>query len=828
MQNTIYNIENISKIVNGKILTSENNTNISNIIIDSRKINDPINSIFIAIVGNINNGHNYINDAYKQGVRSFLVSENIDTNSFNNCNFILVNDTLKAFQDLVAYHRKQFNIPIVAITGSNGKTIVKEWLFEVLKNKYNIVKSPKSYNSQVGVPLSVWQINNYNTLGIFEAGISQKDEMVNLEKIISPEIGIITNIGEAHDEFFSSKEEKINEKIKLFDNAKTLIYCEDYILLNKIISSKKRNYNCFKWSKINSNSDLFIKSISSTNLKNTFITVVYKNIESLYSIPFIDKASIENAINCIAFLIYLNYSSEDIKEAIKNLPHIAMRLELLSGMNNCTIINDSYSSDIASLKIALDFVNQQTQHKKKTIVLSDILQTGKSSSELYKEVSELLKEYKIHRIIGIGEEISKVSDLFSIEKTFYNNTKDFLKDYRNILFRNEVVLFKGARKFEFEKIILLTQEKRHDTVFEVNLNAISHNLNVFKSILKPKTKIMVMVKAFSYGSGGFEIANLLNFNGVDYLGVAFADEGMELRLAGIETPIMIMNPDETSINLLIKHKLEPEIYSFNLLNLFIEKLKEIKLKEPFPIHIKLDTGMHRLGFEKKDLVSLIDIINENKDIVLIKSVFSHLVGSDDSMHDDFTLHQVNDFKKATDIIEQKIGYSFIKHILNSNGVARFPDYQLDMVRIGIGLYGVVSDENINKKLVNTSRLKSVISQIKVIDDNETIGYNRSGKADKKTVIATIPIGYADGLNRKLSNGKGIMFVNGSPAPIIGNVCMDMCMINITNIPNVKEGDEVIIFDENYTVTDLANNLETIPYEILTSISRRVKRIYFHE
>ncbi len=825
-----HSISTISSVIKASLSGNGNtNTGIKNLLIDSRNLSNAETSLFFAIKGEHHDGHAYLFDLYEKGVRHFVVSS-LPQNQhiFNDSIFLLVTDTLLALQALCTFHRKQFKIPVIGITGSNGKTIIKEWLYQLMREDKNIVRSPKSFNSQVGVPLSVWQMTEENNLGIFEAGISKTQEMNLLEKIIQPTIGLITNIGQAHDENFENQNQKVNEKLKLFIHSEVLIYCKDYLLVHNEITVNKafRELKVFTWSR-KLRADLLIGRITKSSA-DTEIQGVYKNDFVQITIPFTDEASIENAIHCWAMLLYLGYENTLIAERMRFLSPIAMRLELKEGINNCSIINDSYNSDLGSLAIALDFLNQQKQHPKKTLILSDILQSGRNEETLYKEVAELIHKKGISRLIGIGKGISNQAKQFNVEKTFYKSTEDFLKQFNNSFFREETILLKGARAFGFEAISKIIQQKAHETVLEINLNAIVHNLNYFRSKIKSDTKIMAMVKAFSYGSGSFEIANILQFHRVGFLAVAYADEGIELRKAGITMPIMVMNPEEQSYDAMIQYNLEPEIYSFRVFNLFEETLKrsEHDHTHPVPIHIKLDTGMHRLGFDEAEVNELIVRIKNNK-YLMIKSVFSHLAAADEAEHDDFTRNQIKKFNEMSEKIRSHFTYPIMKHLLNSAGITRFPEAQFDMVRLGIGLYGIGVNVQEQTQLQNVSTLKTSISQIKNIPANETIGYSRRGLAIRDMQIATVPIGYADGLSRKLSGGKGKMFVKGKLAPIIGNVCMDMCMIDITDI-NANENDEVIVFGEAYPITEVAKDVGTIPYEILTSVSRRVKRVYFQE
>ena len=824
-----HSISQIAYVVSGKLhYKGDVSAIVKHLLIDSRKINSPEDALFFAIKGERNDGHIFIPDLYSKGIKNYIVEKlpaEIDT--YSDVNFILVENTLTALQTICAFHRKQFTIPVIGITGSNGKTVVKEWLYQLLREDKNIVRSPKSFNSQVGVPLSVWQIGPEHDLGIFEAGISKTNEMYNLEQIIQPTIGLITNIGEAHSENFENSKQKVKEKLKLFKHSELLIYCKDYtdiqeeIINNPLLSS----HLLLTWSR-KGKADLMIGRITKST-SDTEIQAVYKNNFLRIAIPFIDEASTENAIHCWAVMLQLGYENEVIAERMFHLSPVAMRLELKEGINNCSVINDSYNSDLGSLSIALDFLNQQQQHPKKTLILSDILQSGKNEENLYKEVAQLLEKKRVTRLIGIGPAISRQHHLFSVEKIFFKSIEEFLNQYNHAQFKDETILLKGARAFGFEAISKVIQQKAHETVLEINLNAIVHNLNYYKSKLKADTKIMAMVKAFSYGSGSFEIANILQFHRVDYLAVAYADEGVELRKAGITLPIMVMNPEEQSYDAMIQYNLEPEIYSFRVLNLFEETLKrsEKNLSKNIAIHIKLDTGMHRLGFVEDDINELIVKIKNNRQLV-IKSIFSHLAASDEAEHDGFTHLQIKKLNEMSEQIIAHFDYPILKHILNSAGISRFPDAQFNMVRLGIGLYGIGTNAEQNY-LQNVSTLKTSISQIKNIPANETIGYSRKGVAKRDTRIATVPIGYADGLSRQLSNGKGKMIVNGKRAPIIGNVCMDMCMIDITDI-DANENDEVIVFGEAYPIAQVAQDVGTIPYEVLTNVSRRVKRVYYQE
>ena len=828
MQTYSYNIGTIAEVVGGELICNNfEDKDVTDILIDSRRLISAEHCVFIALVTKKNDGHRYIEELYQKGIRNFIIS-NPDFHH-ESCNCILVKDSLLALQKLTAHHRRKFDIPVIGITGSNGKTIVKEWLFQLLSPEYTITRSPKSYNSQVGVPLSVWQLKEESQMGIFEAGISEPEEMEKLQNIINPSIGIYTNIGQAHGENFINTTQKAGEKLKLFTRVKTLIYSPDYPEIQETIirSELLRKIKAFTWSR-KQDADLRVKTVTRNKDNTSNLTGIYNGNEISIIIPFANDASVENAIICWAALLQFGYKNDVIARRMLNLQPIAMRLEMKEGINHCSIINDSYNSDINSLNIALDFLNQQNQNQKKTVILSDILQTGMNDNELYGEIAGLLKQKGVTRIIGIGPAISKQASQFDIDKLFFNETGEFISKFSFADFQNETILLKGARIFEFEQISQALQQKAHDTVLEINLNALVNNLNYFRKKLNPNTKIMAMVKAFSYGSGSFEIANILQFHRIDYLAVAYADEGVELRKAGIKTPIMVMNPDEQSFDAIIKHNLEPEIYNFRSLSLLEEATRTniIPDNKPVKVHVKVDTGMHRLGFNKDEIDPLIERLQKMKSIY-VQSIFSHLASSEDPSDDAFTAIQIELFKHMAWRIMEHSDHYILMHILNSAGISRFPDAQFDMVRLGIGLYGVSSSPEENEQLENVSTLKSTISQIKIIPAGETIGYNRRWKAEREMRIAIVPIGYADGLNRKLSNGVGRLFINHKPVPIVGNICMDMVMVDVTDI-DVQEGDDVIIFGNEYPVSEMAKQLETIPYEVLTSISRRVKRVYYHE
>jgi alanine racemase len=809
-------IQNIVSILKAKAIGNTEEAVIETVSIDSRSLQNSAQTLFFALTGPNNNAHSYIKDLIATGVQNFVVLY-IPEGCAGKANFLLVENTLDALQQFAAYYRSLYDFPIIGITGSNGKTIVKEWLNFLLSPDYNVIRSPKSYNSQVGVPLSLFAINEKHNLGIFEAGISTVREMEKLEKIIQPTIGILTNIGSSHDEGFLNLEEKTIEKLNLFKHAEVLIY-EQRSLVDQFVNPKKI---VFTWSFINKEVDVFVYKKETEN-QNTTLYYKYKGNTQELRIPFEDTASIQNAISCLMAMLYFDYDSATIQSRMLLLFPVEMRLKVKNGINNCSLIDDSYSSDFESLKIALDFLESQRQFPKKTVILSDIFQSGLSNEELYSKVSQLIVSNNITRTIVIGETISAFKDIFA-NCIKFKTTNEFISNFDTLGFANETILIKGARSFQFEEIVYLLEEKTHETVLEINLNAISYNLNFFKSKLNPKVKIMVMVKAFGYGNGGVEIAKLLEHHKVDYLGVAFADEGISLKNGGIHLPIMVLNPENTSFSAIIQNQLEPEIYCLKGLYAFLKIAKEKNLRH-FPIHIKLDTGMHRLGFQEDAVNELIATLKGNEN-VQIRSILSHLATSDDLEHRDFTLSQINLFDDLSSRIMTGLDVNPIRHILNTSGISNYPDSQFNMVRLGIGLYGVSNDPAEQKYLENVGTLKSVISQIRTINTGESVGYGRKFMADKPTKVATIPIGYADGIFRAWGNGIGFISIKDKKAKILGSVCMDMLMVDVTEI-DCTEGDSVIVFGESPTVSYIAKKINTIAYEVLTSISQRVKRVYY--
>ena len=795
------------------------------ILTDSRSLCFPEETLFFALKTKRNDGHKYIADLYRRGVRNFVVSEvPSEASGFEHVNFLKVPNPLKALQRLAARHREKFQVPVIGITGSNGKTVVKEWLYQLLGSSRVVTRSPRSYNSQIGVPLSVWLMNERTEVGIFEAGISEMGEMETLKPIIQPTIGILTNIGGAHQENFPSLQDKCMEKLQLFKDCDVIIYNGDDEFVSSCVAKSLFTAREIAWSTKDAERPLFIEKILKDDTGTT-VKYRYLGFFKEYRIPFIDDASIENSLHCLAAALYLMVSPEVIAERMLRLEPIAMRMEVKEGKNNCILINDSYNSDFVSLDIALDFMSRRTEDKgrKRTLILSDMLESGQTGKQLYKQIADLAHSRGVDHIIGVGEEISASANRFDIEKHFFRTTTELLESGLLDTLRNEVVLIKGARTFHFDEITDLLELKVHETILEINLNALVDNLNYYRNKLKPETKMVCMVKASAYGAGSFEIAKTLEDQRVDYLAVAVADEGADLRKAGISSPIIIMNPEITAFKTMFDYRLEPEVYSFHLLDELI-KAAEREGVTSFPIHVKIDTGMHRLGFAPDEVPRLVERLHRQT-AVIPRSVFSHLVGSDADRFDAFTHQQIEAFDRASQMLQEGFKHKILRHICNTAGIERCPEAQFDMVRLGIGLYGI--DPYSNRILHNVTTLKTTILQIHDVPADETVGYSRKGVLARDSRIAAIPIGYADGLNRHLGNGHAYCLVNGKKAPYVGNICMDVCMVDVTDI-DCKEGDKVVVFGDSLPVTVLSDILDTIPYEILTGVSNRVKRVYYQD
>ncbi|MBQ8154898.1 MAG: bifunctional UDP-N-acetylmuramoyl-tripeptide:D-alanyl-D-alanine ligase/alanine racemase [Prevotella sp.] len=829
-----YSIIKIATLI-GARRVGDTDAQIGWLLTDSRSLCFPEETLFFALKSARNDGHKYISDLYRRGVRNFVVeSRGIQeycpnsVSEMNDANFLIVPSPLAALQRLAERHRDEFDIPIVGITGSNGKTMVKEWLYQILLPSQKIVRSPKSYNSQIGVPLSVWLLNEQTEVGIFEAGISEPGEMMALRDIIQPTVGVFTSLGSAHQENFRSMEEKCMEKLELMHDTQAMIYCSDSDIVSRCVRRMQYKGEKIAWSQCDEQVAFFVKTVDGTK-----ISYRYKGEDGAFDIPFSDEASIEDCITCAATALYLGITPEQLAERMPVLEPVAMRLEVKDGQRGCVLINDSYNSDVNSLDIALDFMNRRqfsplTSHPsllRKTLILSDMYQTGVASEQLYAQVSDLCVKRGIQKFIGIGTELSAQADKIQIaDKQFFLDVQHFLTNDTFSSLRNELILLKGARSFGFDQITEQLEQKVHETILEVNLNAVVDNLNYYRSFLKPETKMVCMIKADAYGAGAVEIAKTLQDHRVDYLAVAVADEGVTLRKAGITANIMIMNPEMTAFKTMFDYDLEPEVYSFRLLDALIRAARKEGITG-WPVHIKLDTGMHRLGFDPiKDMDELIDRL-KHQNAIIPRSVFSHFVGSDSDGFDDFSARQFALFDEGSKKLQAAFTHKILRHMDNSAGIEHFPERQMDMCRLGLGLYGV--DPRDNRILNTVSTLKTTILQMRHVPADDTVGYSRKGKIDHDSVIAAIPIGYADGLNRHLGNRRCYCLVNGQKAEYVGNICMDVAMIDVTGI-DCHEGDMVEIFGEHLPVTTLSDIIDTIPYEVLTGVSNRVKRVYFQD
>lgn len=824
--NIDYTIEEIADLLNAELLSGGNNSRVRYLSLDSRKISESSATLFWAIKTSGRDAGDFIKELYDRGVRNFVTQKKINKKQLPDANIIIVDDALKALQSFAVSHRKKFkDIQIIGITGSNGKTIVKEWLAQILTPWFSVVRSPRSFNSQVGVPLSVLQINETHRIGIFEAGISEPGEMERLEKIIQPETGVFTNIGSAHDEGFKNKEQKISEKLKLFRHSKQMVFPEGQNEIRTIINKTDflGNTRIYGWSK---NDGMFsiiniVKGENSSDIRIRYQKETYR-----FTIPFIDDASVENAISCFCTIIIAGFFRPEMLDSFTHLHAISMRLELKPGQQRCSIINDSYSNDLQSLEVAADFLHRQSR-KESSVILSDLLQSGLAREELYHLVADILHKNRVNRLIGIGKEISESAGLFGSisHSAFFSNTEDFIRHISAFNFHDETILVKGARKFSFEKIIGLLEEQPHETILSVNLTNLAYNIRVYRSLLKPETKIMAMVKAFAYGTGSQQISSLLEYVKADYLSVAYTQEGITLREAGIDLPIMVMNAEHGSFDKLIRYRLEPEIFSVGILKSFSCFLSEENLLN-YPIHLKIDTGMHRLGFTETEVETLIEELGKSK-TVRVMSVFSHFSSSENPADDDFTIKQFSIFKRVCEKLRSAIPYPFLRHISNSGAIFRFPEFQMDMVRLGKGMYGITDVPQIAGRLKIVNELSTTISQIKRIKSGDVVGYQNKRIEDDK-LIATMKIGYADGFRRIFGNGRGKVMVRGKLAPTVGNVCMDMTMIDISGIKGVREGDKVIIFGESLPIQKMAKWADTIELEVFTGISSRVRRVYFEE
>lgn len=823
-------LDTIPALTGGTLVKGTGEVMVEHLLIDSRKLVFPSSSLFFALKGGHRDGHGFIPELYAQGVSAFVVSEAQDASLYPRASFILVQDTLAALQALAAAHRAQFHFPVIGITGSNGKTMTKEWLFQLLEEDRSVVRSPRSYNSQIGVPLSVWQMEEGQDIGIFEAGISRRGEMEKLERIIRPDTGIFTNIGDAHSEGFTTLEEKVMEKLRLFEHATTLIWCSDHDPLDAIIrhwASAHPGLRAFNWGQA---AGATLQVIDRTTMAGgTRMTVKVEGKDLALDIPFTDQASVENTMHGFVCLLSMGMDAQDAARRMTRLRPLAMRLEVKEGIHHCTLINDSYNADQASVHMALDLLSQQQQHRKRTVILSDVMGSGKPADDLYRDLASALVRYRVDRLIGVGPELMAHREEFErqgISCQFFPGTEVLLEQAHTLVFREEAILIKGSRAFELERFVRYLETKRHQTLLEINLSALAHNLRTYRQQLPAGTRLMVMVKAFSYGAGSYEIASLLQFHQVDWLAVAYADEGVELRKAGIHLPIMVLNAEEGAFYDLVTHDLQPVIFSFDQARAF-EAFLRAEGVQRFPVHIKVDTGMHRLGFDPGEAAALSAFLLQAPAFHL-RSVFSHLAAGEDAAEDDFTWGQAERFLHFCSRLEQDLGHPFLRHMSNTAAIIRHPGLAFDMVRLGIGLYGVDPTRQGVPGLREVSTLRTTVAQVRRIPAGETVGYNRRSTVSRDSLIATIRIGYADGFPRSLGNGVGKVRIRGKLVPVIGSVCMDMTMVDVTDLPVVSPGDEVILFGKDLPIDQVAEWAGTIPYEIMTGISQRVQRVYFEE
>ena len=812
----------LEKITGGAGLGKDPGQAIAQISIDSRQVLHPQQNLFVALKGAKADGISFVPELLDLGVSYFLVDDqtSIPSSWLDRGYFIQVKDTRIALQSLATYQRVQFTKPVVGITGSNGKTIVKEWLGQVLSQQFAVAKSPKSYNSQVGVPLSIFGIQSYHQVALLEAGVSKTGDMDTLAQMIQPGLGIFTNIGSAHEEGFPDIKEKIAEKLKLFAGVNFLLYCKDHDLLAQEIEQQLPTEKRISWSK--KAGAEYLVSWKNQETHSRIVVMKSDGQTFTFQVPFTDQASLENVTHVILASLSLGQEVKSIQEGLSHLMPVDMRLTLKPGLNDSLLIDDTYNNDLAGLKVALEFLSQQRPKRSKILIISDLLQQG-LPEKVYKEVADLIQSYGIDQVIGVGTQIQHLETLLGKGVRTFSNTEQLLLELQPEQFQNDLILITGAREYTFERVVNRLQQRIHGTTLEINLNALTHNFNFYKRQLAPSTRVMVMVKAFAYGGGAAEIANHLQTLGADYLAVAYTDEGVSLRKQGIQLPIMVLNPVEESFDLLSQYQLEPVVFSpefFRKLGAYVQH-QSLQLS----IHLDLDTGMNRLGFEQEQLVELMDLIQQYPQLQLA-SVYTHLVGADEEVHDDFSLHQLQQFQEMSESICSILSYKPLRHALNSAGIVRYPDFQLDMVRLGIGLYGVEVTGKHDRSLKAVSTLKTTISQVKTLAAGATVGYSRKGSLPEGGRIATLALGYADGYDRRFSQGKGYVLIDSKKAPVIGNVCMDMVMVDVSAIPGVKAGDEAIVYGEEISLKELADCIGTIPYELLTNISGRVKRVYY--
>ena len=822
----MYTIEKITTLI-GARRVGESEAQIGWLLTDSRSLCFPEATLFFALSSARNDGHRYVGDLYRRGVRNFVVSHLPQSiNDYPDANFLVVMSPLEALQRLAERHRDEFDIPVVGLTGSNGKTMVKEWLYQLLSPSMVVTRSPRSYNSQIGVPLSVWLLDTQSEVALFEAGISQPGEMAALSDIIQPTIGVFTSLGDAHQENFRSLEEKCMEKLQLMLHAATVVYDTDDQVVGRCLRKSGYAGEKLGWSLTDPRAAFFVERQES-DANGVTVTYRFRDAAGSYHLPFIDEASVKCSYACAVVALHLGIDAEQLDERMRLLEPVAMRLEVKEGQRGCTLINDSYNSDVNALDIALDFMARRPDSKgrRHTLILSDICQSGDNPEALYHKVSELAVKRGVDQLIGVGQTISSQAAAIEVkEKYFFNDVTQLIGSKVFASLHDEVILIKGARPFGFDQLTELLEQKVHETILEVNLGAVVENLNYYRSFLKPTTKMVCMVKADAYGAGAVEVAKTLQDHRVDYLAVAVADEGVTLRKAGITSNIIIMNPEMTAFKTMFDYDLEPEVYNFRLLEALV-KAAEKQGITGWPIHVKLDTGMHRLGFDPEKAIDSLVHRLKHQTALIPRSVFSHFVGADSDDFDEFSAKQFECFERGSKALQAAFDHKILRHIDNSAGILHFPERQLDMCRLGIGLYGI--DSRDNHILHTVSTLKTTILQLREVKKEDTVGYSRKGTLQRDSRIAAIPIGYADGLNRHLGNGHCYCLVNGKKAPYVGNICMDVAMIDVTDIP-CQEGDMVEIFGEQLPVTVLSDALDTIPYEVLTGLSSRVKKIYYQD
>lgn len=823
MSDAGYTSGQIAQLV-GASLIGPADVGVNTLLTDSRRLIFPLGTLFFALKTSSNNGQRYIPELYRLGVRAFVVHPDFVTEIYPDAAFIVCEDVLDALQQLAAHHRNRFSYPVVGITGSNGKTVVKEWLYQMIHARLHTVRSPRSYNSQIGVPLSVWQMNGHYQVALIEAGISKRGEMARLERIIKPQFGIFTNLGRAHDEGFDSLGEKARQKAILFSGSEKIIFCYDHSEVRQTLFELVKNdkSRLLAWSFIKGEDAIFV------NRQGKKLNIAFDGEPAVFDLPFGDEGSVENCIHALICAWHLGIPIAELQTAVQQLSPIEMRLQERRGISGNLLINDFYNSDPESVRIALDLLMQQPAERPKVVVISEF--EGLSGSEMeeqYRKVVDVLNSMPLKEVVCVGGNWLNYFAGLAHEKHVYLSTEELLADLSQRNWQNSAILLKGARKYHFENIAEQVQEQVHQTWLEINLSAMAHNLRYYRSCIKPQTKTMAMVKALSYGSGTVEIARWLQYNRVDYLAVAYVDEGITLRTGGITLPILVMNPDVMGFARMIEYHLEPELYSERMVREFLRVAEaEHTGSEPYPIHLKVETGMNRLGIESRDLNGVLEIIRGNSG-VKVASIFSHLAASDNPEFDEFTRRQVSAFGNMAKAAEVKLGYPIMKHIANTSGVARFPEAQFDMVRLGIGLYGAANSTAEQQHLKTVSQWFTRVSQIKHIKSGESVGYSRGFVAEKPVTIATLPVGYADGYFRVLSNGKAEVVIAGNRAPVVGRICMDMLMVDVTNL-TVAEGDVVELLGDNITVKEMATAAQTIPYEIFTHISGRVPRVYVSE